>query len=274
MKKGKHLWLLYVLLIIVSAISLFPFVWTFIAATHDSTEIFKISKTFIPGKAFIDNYNELVKFSPIMRNLWNSFFIAALYTALLLIIDSLAGYAFAKLKFKGKDILFFICLCSLFIPQQVTLVPLFIQLNKMSLLNTAFGVILPGLGGIFGVFLMRQNFFAFPDDIIEAATIDGAGMLLTFATIVLPSMRPALASLGILSFVNQWGSYLWPLIVLNERANFTIPLVLALMVAPGQVVNYGSIMVGAVIALVPVLIFFLLFQKHFINGMLSAAVKG
>ncbi|MPQ31401.1 carbohydrate ABC transporter permease [Clostridium estertheticum] len=135
-------------------------------------------------------------------------------------------------------------------------------------------VILPSLASIFGVFLMRQNLMAFPDELMESARIDGANDFRMFFQIVVPTMKPAFTSLAILSFVQQWGNYLWPLIVLNTKDSFTIPLVLALMRAGGNIVDYGAIMVGAVMALVPVLVLFLFFQKNFIQGMLSGSLKG
>src|SRR5659263_110945 len=130
------------------------------------------------------------------------------------------------------------------------------------------------LANLFGVFLMRQNFEQFPDALIEAGRIDGASELRVFFSIVAPAMKPAFASLGILSFVTQWGNYMWPLIALNDNKSFTLPLALSMLVASGNVINYGAVMASAVLSLLPVLIFFLIFQKNFINGMMSGAIKG
>ncbi|HCC02872.1 MAG TPA: carbohydrate ABC transporter permease, partial [Ruminococcaceae bacterium] len=163
---------------------------------------------------------------------------------------------------------------TMMIPSQVTMVPLFIQMTKMHWVNTPASIIVPALASMFGVFLMRQSFEQFPNDLIESSKIDGAGELRTFFQIVFPNMRASIASLGILTFVTQWGNYMWPLIALNSEKSFTLPLALAMLIAPGEVINYGAIMVGAVIALLPVLIFFLIFQKNFISGMLSGAIKG
>jgi len=274
MDKEKNLVIPYIILCIIAIISVFPFIWTFFAATHSNAQVFKLRDTFVLGKSFSDNLAALQGSYPIWRNMWNSIFISSVYTLGILIIDAMAGFAFAKYKFKGREILFFVCVASMFIPQQVTMVPLFIQLAKFNLINNSFAIILPGLANIFGVFLMRQHFASFPDELIEASRIDGAGDLRIFFTIVVPTMKPAFASLGILSFVNQWGNFMWPLIVLNSTEKFTMPLVLSLMVQPGMVVNYGAVVVGAVFALVPVLILFLIFQRSFISGMLSGAIKG
>ena len=186
----------------------------------------------------------------------------------------MAGYAFAKYEFKFKNALFFACLITMMIPQQVTMVPLFIQMSSFKWLDTALAIIVPGFASVFGVFLMRQNMSTFPDSLIQAARIDGASEARTFFTIIVPSMKSAFAALGIISFVNQWGNYLWPLVVLSSDKNYTMPLVLAILSQPNYVVHYGQIMVGAVMSLIPVLAMFLIFQKNFINGMLSGAIKG
>ncbi|NLF19890.1 MAG: carbohydrate ABC transporter permease [Clostridiaceae bacterium] len=264
----------YIVLAAIAIISVFPFVWTFIGTTHTNTEVFKIDMAFIPGSNIFENYKGLMGFSNIWRNLGNSIFISLMTTVIVLAIDSMAGYAFGKFNFKGKNLLFFICLMTMFIPFQVTQVPLFIQMGNMGLAGSRWAVILPTGAAMFGVFLMKQNLETYPDEILEAGRIDGAGEFRTFLQLVMPTMRPALASLGIVTFVNQWGNYLWPLIILKDRESSPLPLILAMMVAPGQVVNYGSILLGASISILPVLIFFLIFQKQFISGMLGGAVKG
>lgn len=271
--KGSLL-LPYLFLCLTVVVAVFPFIWTVVASTHTNTQIFTSSMAFVPSSHFVENYRTLMDFSNVWHNLWNSVFISGMATFLVCMVDALAGYAFAKFRFKGRDAVFFVCLCSLFIPQQVIVIPQYIEVSNIGLVNNAWAVILPRLAGVFGVFLMRQNFIAFPDDLIEAARIDGAGDLRTFLQVVVPTMKPAFASLGILTFVQMWGDYMWPLIVLSEKTTYTLPLVLALMGAGANVVEYGALMVGALMALAPVLIFFLLFQKNFIEGMLSGAIKG
>ena len=274
MKRTGTKTVIYMILVCISVIALFPFVWTFLAATHSNAQIFNLADTFVPKDSFISNLKQLQQIVPIWRNLVNSILITVGYTVLTLLLDSMAGYGFAKYKFRGNKTLFFCCLITMMIPPQVTMVPLYIQMTRMNWVNSPWAIIIPGLANMFGVFLMRQSFEQFPNDLLESARIDGAGEVRTFFQIVVPSMKPAFASLGILSFVQQWGNYMWPLIVLNKQEDFTLPLSLAMLVAPGNVINYGSIMVGAVITLLPVLIFFLIFQKNFIQGMLSGAVKG
>ena len=274
MKKTGVKTALYIILAIISIIAVFPFIWTFIASTHSNGQIFNLKYTLIPQNSFLSNYKSLISDVPIWYNLFNSVFITVVCTALTILLDSMAGYGFEKFNFKGRNALFFGCLVTMMIPSQVTMVPLFIQMTKMNWVNSPWAIILPGASSMFGVFLMRQSFSQFPDDLIESSRIDGAGELRTFFQIVIPTMKPSLASLGILTFVAQWGNYMWPLIVLNKEKSYTLPLSLAMLVAPGNVINYGAIMVGAVITVLPVLIFFLIFQKNFIRGMLSGAVKG
>ena len=264
----------YILLILAVIISVFPFIWSFLAATHTTTQIFQLDYTFKIGNNLIQNIENLMKQAPYMRNMANSVFIAGVYTLGVLLFDSMAGYAFAKYRFKGKEVLFFICIASMFIPQQVTMVPLFIQLSTFGLMDTPWAIIFPGLANEFGVFLMRQSFDGFPDEMIEAARIDGSGDFGIFFKIVVPTMKPAFTSLGILSFVQQWGNFMWPLIAINSKEQYTMPLVLSLMVQPGMIIDYAAVIVGAVISLLPVLILFLIFQKNFIDGILAGAVKG
>jgi lactose/L-arabinose transport system permease protein len=265
---------IYIILTIASIIAVFPFIWTIIASTHSNSQLFNMNDTFLFKGNFLANLENLQTSMPIWHNLFNSVFITVVYTVLVLVVDSMAGYGFTKFKFKGRNLIFFVCLVTMMIPQQVTMVPLFIQMTKFHWVNSPVAIIMPGLAGVFGVFLMRQNFETFPDELIESSRIDGAGELRTFISVVAPAMKPAFASLGILSFVAQWGNYMWPLIVLNSTKSYTLPLTLSMLIAPGNVINYGAIMVGAVLALIPVLAFFLIFQKNFINGMMSGAVKG
>jgi lactose/L-arabinose transport system permease protein len=274
MTKKQSQVIIYIILTIVSVVAVFPFIWTIISATHTNTQIFNPSYAMIPQSSFVGNLLDLQASMPIWNNLFNSIFITVTFTALTLFLDSMAGYGFAKYKFKGRNVLFFACLITMMIPSQVTMVPLFIQVTKMNWVNTSWAVIMPGLAAMFGVFLMRQSFEQFPNDLIESSRIDGAGEIRIFFQVVAPAMKPAFASLGILTFVQQWGNYMWPLIVLNSEKSYTLPLAIAMLVSPGAVINYGAVMVGAVIAFLPVLIFFLLFQKNFIQGMLSGAVKG
>lgn len=264
----------YLVLIFCVVVSLFPYLWTFLAATHTNSQVFNFAYTFHLGRNLVQNYFDLLKALPIWNNLFSSLFVAVVYTALILLIDSMAGYGFAQYRFKGRDTLFIVILAAMMIPVQVLMVPLYIQFSKMNMTDSYWGIILSGLPGAFGVFLMRQSMFSYPRDLIEAARIDGAGESRIFFTIVMPNMKPALTSLGILSFVNQWGNYYVPLVLMNTTEKYTVPVAMALLAQPNFDVNYGVLMLGACMAVLPIMIFFLIFQKNFIDGMMAGAVKG
>lgn len=264
----------YIILSAFVIVALFPYLWTFLAATHSNSQVFNFEYSFRVGTNIVQNYKDLLNTLPIWNNLFSSLFIASIFTILVLIIDSMAGYGFAQYEFKGRDTLFIICLAAMMIPVQVLMVPLYIQFSSMKLVDSFWAVILSGLPGAFGVFLMRQSMLSYPKDLIEAARIDGAGEAGIFFTIVLPNMKPALTSLGILSFVNQWGNYYVPLILLNSTKKYTIPVAMALLAQPNFDVNYGALMLGACMAVLPIIVFFLIFQRNFIDGMMVGAVKG
>lgn len=274
MKKTLIRTFVYLVLILATVTALFPYLWTFLAATRTNAQVFNFDYTFKLGSNIVRNYHDLLESIPIWSNLGSSLFIAVVYTFLILIIDAMAGYGFSQYEFKGRDTLFVVILAAMMIPVQVLMVPLYIQFSKMQLVNSLWSVVLAGLPGAFGVFLMRQSMMEFPRDLIEAARIDGAGEGRIFAQIVLPTMRPALTSLGILSFVNQWGNYYVPLILINDGKKNTVPVAMALLSQPNFDINYGALMLGACMAVVPIVIFFLLFQKNFIDGMMAGAVKG
>lgn len=275
MKKIKFgLILTYVVLVVCVVIALFPYLWTFLAATHTNAQVFDFDYTFHLGTNLIHNYFDLLEVIPMWNNLFSSLFIAVIYTVLILLIDAMAGYGFAQYQFRGRDTLFMICLAAMMIPVQVLMVPLYIQFSRMQMVDSYWAVILSGLPGAFGVFLMRQSMLSYPRDLIEAARIDGAGESRIFFTVVLPNMRPALTSLGILSFVNQWGNYYVPLVMLNSTDKYTVPVAMALLAQPNFDVNYGALMLGACMAVLPIVIFFLIFQRNFIDGMMAGAVKG
>lgn len=262
----------YTLLIIGALISLFPFYWMAVGSTLQSGDLLSVPPKLLPGNNLIENFkslNESLEFAKIM---WNSLFIAITYTVIAAILCSMAGYAFAKFKFKGRDSLFFIILCTLMIPFQVTLIPLFEIMVKLDWLNTYQAIILPSLASPFAVFLMRQNMLSLPDSMIEAARIDGAGELRIFFTIVLPTVRPALAAVSIFLFMSQWNNLLWPLITLNSKEMFTLPVALSSLVGVARI-DYGQLMLGTTLSVIPILIFFLIFQKNFISGILGGAVK-
>ncbi|BCG60954.1 carbohydrate ABC transporter permease [Paenibacillus sp. URB8-2] len=266
--------LMYVLLAIGVVISVYPFYWMFTASTLPDSEIFKLPPPKFPGADFIANLKALQEEMPIWRSLFNSLFVSSVTTVSTIFFASLAGYSFAKFRFKGRDTLLFIVLLTMMLPIQISLVPLFIIMTKLSLINSYYALILPYLVTGFGVFLMRQQLLAFPDELIESARIDGSGEFNTFLKIVLPTMKPACAALGIVMFMQQWGNFIWPLVAVSSEDLFTLPLMLSMMVEPGNVVQYGAVMVGAVIGLIPMILLFSFFQRFFVSGIFGGSVKG
>jgi lactose/L-arabinose transport system permease protein len=264
---------LYFLLLIGVMVSLFPFYWAFIGATRESGEIFSIPPNFLPGDNALENFQNLQAQINFTRVMMNSAIIAVSYTVLGVLICSLAGYAFAKFSFRGREAIFFVLLLAIMIPYHVTLVPLFQMMNTLGWLNTYQAIILPNLAFPFGIFLMRQNMRSIPDDLLEAARVDGCGELRIFWQIVLPTMRPALAALAIFMFVYQWGNFLWPLIALRTDDMYTIPVALSSLIGL-QRIDYGQLMMGTTLSVIPIMIFFLVLQRQFISGILSGSVKG
>ncbi|MFJ5716114.1 carbohydrate ABC transporter permease [Neobacillus sp. NPDC093127] len=270
-KLSTKIWM-YSLLIVGVILSIAPFYWMIVGSTHPSGEIFRVPPKLLPGGSLAKNFQTLSESLGIAKIFWNSLFIAIVYTFVSTLISAMAGYAFAKYRFKGKNIFFFVILCSLMIPFQVTLIPLFEMMVVFDWLNTYQAIILPSLAAPFAIYLMRQNMQAVPDSIIEASRVDGAGELKIFFSVILPVTRPALAAVAIFQFMAQWNSLLWPLITLNSKEMFTLPVALSSLIGMARI-DYGQLMLGTTLSTIPIMIFFLLLQKHFISGILGGSVK-
>jgi lactose/L-arabinose transport system permease protein len=243
-----------------------------IGSTLPSGEIFHLPPKLLPGDYLAKNFQSLNESLGIAKIFWNSIFIAIVYTIASTFICAMAGYAFAKFRFKGKNFFFFIILFSLMIPFQVTLIPLFELMVSFNWLNTYQAIILPSLASPFAIYLMRQNMQAVPDSIIEASRVDGAGELKIFFSVILPVTRPALAAVAIFQFMSQWNSLLWPLITLNSKEMFTLPVALSSLIGMARI-DYGQLMLGTTLSTIPIMIFFLVLQKQFISGILGGTVK-
>lgn len=265
--------LVYVTLLIGAVISLFPFYWAAIAATNESGKVFAKPPVLVPGGKLFDNIANLNEAIGIGRVMFNSLFVVVIYTALSLIICTMAGYAFAKFRFKGRDILFGMFLLSMMVPYHALVIPLFKMMAAWGWLNTYQALILPNLAYPFGIFLMRQNMLAVPDAMMEAGRIDGVNEWGLFTRIILPSVKPALAATAIFLFMFQWNSFLWPLIAVQTKEMYTLPVALSSLFGLSRI-DYGQVMAGVTLATGPIIIFFLLLQRHFISGMLGSAVKG
>ncbi|MFJ5966348.1 carbohydrate ABC transporter permease [Streptomyces sp. NPDC093060] len=249
-----------------------PFYWLVVASTHSSREIFDSPPPLLPGSHLTENLSSLRKTAAFDRVVLNSLLIAGIYTLCAGAVCTLAGYAFAKYRFKGRDPLFGALMLGLVIPAQVTLVPLFKMMAELQWLNTYQAVIMPNLALPFGIFLMRQSMSALPDELLDSGRMDGCGELRLFLKVVLPPMKPALAALGIFLFLSQWNDFIWPLIVLRDNTSFTIPVALAALQGVNDT-DYGAILTGTALAAIPMAVVFLVLQRHFVSGLLAGAVK-
>ena len=267
-----HTSLIYIFLLIGALMCLYPLVFMMIAATQASGDILSFPPPFTFGEFFTQNYESLHQRISIGTAFWNSTKIACISTMLNLFVSSTAGYGFAKFEFKFKNILFILVLITMMLPTYARLIPLYRMMNTLGLVNTHAAVILPDIAAAFGIFLMRQNFYAIPTSIIESARIDGAGEWFIFFKIVLPLMIPSLSALGIYMFMSQWSNFTWPLIILNSEDMYTIPVTLSVLRGDTRI-DYGQLMVGATYAVLPILVTFFALQRYFIAGMTSGAVK-
>lgn len=266
---------LYIALIIGAFISLFPFYYMFMASTLRKDEVLAQPPRLFPGGQLFDNISRLLNDSTLKlaEGIWNSVIIAVIFTVLSVLIASMAGFAFAKYTWRGQTIIFGMFLLTLMIPNQVTFVPLFKIMAGdnpfgVNWLGTIQAVLLPGLASPFGIFLMRQSFKQFPNDLMEASRIDGAGEFRIFWQIALPVMRPTLAALGIFMFQQQWSNFFWPLVA---QVN-TLPTRIGAL-SGASLIDYSGIMTLTSLSVLPLIIVFLFLQREFINGALAGAVK-
>lgn len=261
------------LLFAVAVISIAPLLWMLSVSFMQPGEASHFPPPLLPGAPTLHNYHELFARAGMGRYLFNSFLVATCVTLLSLLFNTMAGYAFAKLKFAGRDRTFQLLLAALVIPAQVAMMPLFLLLKQMGLVNTYAGVVIPGMATIFGIFLVRQYARSIPDELLEAARIDGAGEFRIFFGIVLPVLKPILVTLAIFSFLAAWNDFMWPLIVLSDQSMQTLPVALASL-SREHVQDNELMMAGAVVTIVPVLLLFLALQRHYIHGLLLGSVKG
>lgn len=263
----------YLLLAAGALISVVPFLWMLTASTHTTADLFARPLPILPGGELWANLARLQEQTGFGQVMLNSILIAVVYTVFSSAVSVLAGYGLAKFRFRGRGVLLAVVLGTMMIPMQVLLVPLFQMMASVGWIDTYQAVILPFLANAFGIFLMRQAFLDFPDTIVEAARIDGAGELRTFYRVVLPVARPQLAALLIYTFVSQWNAFIWPLLMLNTEDKYTIPVALNTMIGLSRV-DYSGLMLGSLLATLPLLVLFLVFQRQFVSGLLGGAVKG
>ncbi|MFC4728120.1 carbohydrate ABC transporter permease [Coralloluteibacterium thermophilus] len=261
------------LLIGLAAIALAPLLWMLSVSFMQQGEASAFPPPLLPARFTLDNYRELFARAGMGRYFLNSVLVAGGITVLSLAFNLMAGYAFAKLRFAGRERVFQTLLAALVIPAQVAMLPLFLMMKGLGLVNTYGGVVVPALATVFGIFLVRQYARSIPDELLEAARIDGAGEFRIFRQIVLPVLRPIVVTLAIFTFMAAWNDFMWPLIVLTDQENYTLPVALAAL-SREHVQDSEMMMAGAVVTVLPVLALFLLLQRHYIQGLLLGSVKG
>ncbi len=263
---------LYLFLIITSIATLIPFIWMLSASFMADGEASVFPPKFIPDGITLYQYQTLFTRLNITSNFFNSLFLSVTVTFLSLFFNSMAGYAFAKYRFRGKNKLFSLLLINMIVPSQITMLPLFLMLKSAGLINTYMAVIVTGMANIFGIFLMRQHCLSIPDSLIESAKMDGATDFQIYRKIILPLAVPVLVTLGLFTFIGTWNDFLWPLIALTDESMYTLPVALSnLMLEHSR--DPELMMAGSVLTIIPVIIIFLVLQKYYISGIMMGSVK-
>jgi len=256
-----------------AAVAVFPLLWMLSVSLMAPAESAALPTPLLPSHATLDNYRTLFLRAGMAHYLLNSLLVSGSITALSLLFNLMAGYAFAKLRFAGSRQLFRSLLGALVIPAQVAMLPLFLLLKSFGLVDTYAGVILPAMTTVFGIYLVRQYARGIPDELLEAARLDGAGELYIFVRIVLPLLKPIMVTLAIFTFLTAWNDFMWPLIVLTGQNHYTLPLGLASL-AREHAQDTELMMAGSVVTVLPVLVLFLALQRHYLQGLMLGSVKG
>ncbi len=265
----------YTILVVTAALLVFPFVWMIDASLMTSGEIQSRPPVWLPKTPQFSNYPELLDNLPLGRFYLNSLLVTGATVIGVLLTSSLAGYAFAKYQFPGRSFLFYLILATLMIPSFVTLIPVFFIVRQLGWIDNYLGLILPGISSAYGVFFMRQFIYSIPDELIDAARIDGAAEILIYWRIILPLTKPALATLGTFVFIGAWNSFLWPLLVVNSRELYTVPLGLnSLRTFAAEARSLHLLVSGTVLSVIPTLILFVFLQRYFIQGIALTGLKG
>lgn len=264
----------YVILILCAVSMLLPFLWMVSTSFMTNEEVFSYPIKFLPSKLDFSNYVNVFSSMPVAKYFLNSLFVSVVTTIGQIIIASMAGYAFARFEFRGKEVLFIIILMTMMVPPQVNIIPLFYLMREFGWINTYFGLIVPGFFGGFGIFLMRQWFVKMPKSLEEAAKIDGSNNFEIFFKIAIPLAVPAVMTLAVFTFVSTWNSFMWPLIVTNTDNMRTLPVALAAFKGSyRETIVWGELMACSVISVIPVIGVFLLGKKYFINDLLAGSIK-
>ena len=262
----------YAILILGAGIMLLPFAWMLATSLKIPGATFVMPPQFIPDPVTFDNYGKVFDSAPVLTFLINSVFVAVTSTALMVLFCAMSGYAFARITFPGRELLFYAYLATLMVPQQVTLTPLFVIMTWLGWGNTYQALILPGSFGAFGTFLLRQFFLRLPKEIEEAAFIDGAGYIRIFFSIAIHLARPALATLAVFAFMASWNSFLWPLIITSDQSMMTLPLGLSALQGRWST-DWNVLMAGTVVSTLPIIALYVFAQKYIIRGLSHTGLK-
>lgn len=263
----------YLLGTLIAVLATIPFLWMITTSLKARGALMSIPIEWIPKEPTLAAYVKVFSKFPFFRTIGNSLFISVTYTVITLISASMAAFAFAKLEFPRAGMLLKVFLATMMIPTQVTMIPLFVVMNKMQLINTYSSVILPSLFRPFAIFLLVQQMRTIPNDYLDAARIDGASTFRVYFRVALPLCRPTLATLSITTFMEAWNDYLWPLLMLTDKVKMTLPI--ALSTLNGQYsTEYNVLMAGSLISMVPIILVYIFAQKYFENGMMAGGIKG
>ncbi|MCT9106872.1 carbohydrate ABC transporter permease [Streptomyces mirabilis] len=265
---------LHLSLIIGLLLSVFPFYWAVIMSTHSSTEIFSYPPKLLPGSHFLENVRHLFDNVDFFGSMFNSLLVACSVTVLVLFFDSLAAFVFAKFQFPGRRVLFALMMVIFMVPAQLQAIPQFVIMAKLGWIGSMTALIVPAAANAFGIFWMRQYMkSAIHDELIDASKLDGAGFLRQYWHVALPVVRPGLAFLGIFTFMGQWNDYAWPLIALTNPDNVTLQVALSQLNGVHGTTDYGMVMTGALLALIPLLIVFAIGAKQIIADLGKGAIR-
>jgi multiple sugar transport system permease protein len=273
-KRAANSWWIYLFLTFGVLLMIGPFLWMLLGSLKSQAEFLVSTPTFLPAAPTTDNYQRLFDQLDFPRFFFNSAVVALVVTAGNVLFCPMLGYALAKLQWRGKRLILGLVLATLMVPAGITLIPNFVLMRNLGLVNTYPGLILPFLVGPFGVFLTRQFMYGIPDELLEAARIDGANEWRIFWQVVMPITVPVLATLGILTFLGSWNSFLYPLVMAQEPTMYTLPVALATFATGQYQADHGMLMAGSVVLVIPVLVIFILFQRWITEGIATTGLKG
>ncbi|MFO7321508.1 MAG: carbohydrate ABC transporter permease [Chloroflexota bacterium] len=265
----------YVIVIFGAIVMVVPFLWMINSSLMTTSEITRQPPVWFPATPQFSNFTGLLEVVPMHRLYLNSIIVAAATVLGVLFTSSIAGFAFAKYQFPGRDLLFYMILATMMVPFFITLIPVFYIVRQLGWINTFQGLVVPGIFSAYGIFLMRQFISTLPDELLDAARIDGASEPLIYARIIVPLVKPALATLGTFTFIGVWNAFLWPLLVISDRDLMTVPLGLnSLRLYAAEARNLHLLMAGTALSVVPTLVIFIFLQRYFIRGIALTGLKG